>query len=310
MNDGAWKVVPARIGLGPQLAELGGRIARSAATDGGHSTPVPGLSLIRAVAPSQRLPVVLRPGVWLAAQGRARVLLEDAAHVLDPQHPLVLATTLPVRCQVIEASQAHPCLVLRIDLVPPLVQELLHQLGSAAPPSVDAPRPLFLARASAPLLEAALRLLRLVDAPGEAAVLAPLVLREVHYRLLAGESGGRLRAQCEADAPARRIARAIALIEARFAEPVRVCDLAVAAGLGVSALHQRFKATTALSPLQFQKRLRLEEARRLMLAGDADAARAARSVGYASPSQFSREYRRLYGAPPRREVAALRGGTG
>jgi len=310
MSDSTWKVVPARVGFGPQQAELADRIARNAATDGVHPTPVPGLSLVRASAPSQPLPAVYHPSLCLVVQGRKRALLGDAAYVYDPLHYLVVSMTLPMTGQVIEASAAKPYLCLRVDVDPALVNELLRQLGPAAPPRADDPRALFLARTSGPLLDAVLRLVRLLDTPGEAAVLAPLALREIHYRVLVGELGQRLRGLCETDAPAQRVARAIELLKARYAEPLRVGELAAAAHMSPSSLHQRFKAATALSPLQFQKQLRLQEARRLMLVDGLEAATASRRVGYESPSQFSREYRRLFGAPPRREVVAMRGAGG
>ena len=310
MSDSTWKVVPARVGFGPQQAELADRIARNAATDGVHPTAVPGLSLVRASAPSQPLPAVYHPSLCLVVQGRKRALLGDAAYVHDPLHYLVVSMTLPMTGQVIEASAAKPYLCLRVDVDPALVNELLRQLGPAAPPRADDPRALFLARTSGPLLDAVLRLVRLLDTPGEAAVLAPLALREIHYRVLVGELGQRLRGLCETDAPAQRVARAIELLKARYAEPLRVGELAAAAHMSPSSLHQRFKAATALSPLQFQKQLRLQEARRLMLVDGLEAATASRRVGYESPSQFSREYRRLFGAPPRREVVAMRGAGG
>jgi AraC-like DNA-binding protein len=189
--------------------------------------------------------------------------------------------------------------------------ELSTQLPSTQLPSPDTRReaegrPLFIARTSAPLLDAVLRLARLLDAPEEAAVLAPLALREIHFRVLGGDLGERLRRSCEVDGPAQRIARAIELVRARYADALRIDELADAAHMSASALHQRFKAVTALSPLQFQKQLRLQEARRLMLDEGVEAAAAAHRVGYESPSQFSREYRRLFGAPPRREIASAR----
>jgi AraC-like DNA-binding protein len=238
--------------------------------------------------------------------GRKRALLGDEVYVYDPLHYLVLSMTLPVTGQIIDATPAHPYLCLRVDIDPLLVNELLAQLGPAAPAQQPAARPLFLARTSAPLLDAVLRLARLLDNPGEAPVLAPLALREIHYRVLTGELGERLRHLCEVDGPSQRIARAIELLKQRYADPLRIDDLAAIAHMSPSSLHQRFKAVTTLSPLQFQKQLRLQEARRLMLSDGLEAAAAGHRVGYESPSQFSREYRRLFGAPPKRQVLAMR----
>jgi transcriptional regulator GlxA family with amidase domain len=155
------------------------------------------------------------------------------------------------------------------------------------------------------LLDAVGRLVALLDAPHDIAPLAPLVLREITYRVLAGPQGGRLRQIASAGAPAHRIVRAIRWLKDHFAEPLRVAALAEQVGMSPSAFHLHFKGLTALSPLQYQKRLRLQEARRLMLGDSLDAAAAAFSVGYESASQFGREYRRTFGAPPRRDVATL-----
>jgi len=150
------------------------------------------------------------------------------------------------------------------------------------------------------------RLVRLLDRPHDAAVLAPLVQREIHFRALSGELGQRLREVCILDSQIQRIARAIDVIRTRFAEPFRIDELASIAHMSSSSFHHRFKEVTAMSPLQFQKQLRLHEARRLMLADGLDASSAAHRVGYQSASQFSREYRRLFGTPPRREIGSLR----
>ena len=306
MNDKASNVIAARPDLSAQQAELADRVARNTAADGLSDTCVPGLSLIRATAPSQPLPSVYHPSLCVVVQGRKRALLGDEVFVYDPLHYLVVSMTLPVTGQIIDATPQQPYLCLRIDIDPHLVTEQLAQLPPPAPTRDANARPLFLARTSAPLLDAVLRLARLLDAPEEAAVLAPLALREIHYRVLTGELGERLRHLCEVDGPSQRIARAIELLKQRYADTLRVEDLAAAAHMSPSALHQRFKAVTTMSPLQFQKQLRLQEARRLMLVDGMEAAAAGHRVGYESPSQFSREYRRLFGAPPRREIASAR----
>lgn len=311
MKDNASNVVAARPELSAQQAELADRVARNAPVSGLSGTRVPGLTLIRADAPSQPLPTVYHPCLCVVVQGRKRALLGHETYVYDPLHYLVVSMTLPMTGQIIEATPARPYLCLRIDIDPRLVVELSTQLPSTQLPSPDTRReaegrPLFIARTSAPLLDAVLRLARLLDAPEEAAVLAPLALREIHFRVLGGDLGERLRRSCEVDGPAQRIARAIELVRTRYADALRIDELADAAHMSASALHQRFKAVTALSPLQFQKQLRLQEARRLMLDEGVEAAAAAHRVGYESPSQFSREYRRLFGAPPRREIASAR----
>jgi AraC-like DNA-binding protein len=163
---------------------------------------------------------------------------------------------------------------------------------------------------SDPLLDAVLRLMRLLEHPAEAAVLGSLVIKEIHYRVLIGELGHRLRELCVTDSHAQRIAAVIKMLKAQYAAPLSVEDLAAIAHMSVSSLHHRFKEVTAMSPMQYLKQLRLHEARRLMLAEGLDASAACFRVGYESPSQFSREYRRVFGASPRREVALLRSSLG
>lgn len=306
MNDKVSNVVPARLGLEAQQAELADRIARNVLGDGLYDSVVPGLALIRASEPSQPLPAVYHPSLCVVVQGRKRALLGDEVYAYDPLNYLVVSMTLPMVGQIVEASVERPYLCLRIDIDSALIGELLVQLGPPVPAQASGERALYLARTSAPLLDAVLRLVRLLDTPEEAAVLAPLALREIHYRVLMGELGQRLRELCEVDGPSQRIARAIELLKARYSEPLRIEDLAAAAHMSASSLHKRFKTATAMSPLQFQKQLRLQEARRLMLMDGLEAASAGHRVGYESPSQFSREYRRLFGAPPKREIETMR----
>lgn len=293
----------------PVLAELAARLAGIGDGDGVHDTSVAGVAAIRASAPSQPLPAVYHPSVCIVVQGRKHALFDGATYVYDPMHCLIVSTSLPITGRIIEASPERPYLCLRIDLDPGIVEELrvVEELAprAAEETSIDAAaqRALLIADTSPALLDAALRLLRLMDEPDAAPVLAPLVLREIHFRLLTGTLGPQLRALCRSDGHARRVGRAIALLRDRYTEPLRIDALAEAAHMSASALYERFREVTAMSPLQFQKRLRLQEARRLMLADGLDAAAAAHRVGYESPSHFSREYRRLFGAPPRREVA-------
>ncbi|HEY0178952.1 MAG TPA: AraC family transcriptional regulator, partial [Dokdonella sp.] len=298
MNDRSSNVIEARLGLEAQRAELADRLARRTSGDGAHATAVPGLALIRADAPSAPLATVYHPCICVVVQGRKRAKLGDETYVYDALHYLVVSMTLPMIGEIVEASPERPYLCLRIDVDTRLLNELLMQLPPAAAARRSAERALFLARSDAPLLDAVLRLVRLLDAPDEAAVLAPLALREIHYRVLSGELGQRLRELCEADGASQRIAVAIDLLKRRYAEPLRIDELAAAAHMSPSSFHLRFKATTAMTPLKFQKQLRLQEARRLMLMEGMEAAAAGYRVGYESPSQFSREYRRLFGAPP------------
>jgi AraC-like DNA-binding protein len=271
--------------------------------DGLHETALPGLRLIRASAPAQPVPAIYEPGLVLVLQGRkqaqlgARVVHYDAMQCL-----IVPVTTLP-RGQVLQASVAKPYVCVRLSCETQALAELL--LDSDAP-AAEGDAGLQVAPVTAPLLDAAGRLLQLLDHPQDLKALAPLVQREIFYRVLTGPLGPRLRALAQGDGVARRLNRVIEQLTRRYAEPISIDELAEVAHMSPSTLHLRFKQLTALSPLQFQKTLRLQQARRLMLGDGLDAAGAAHRVGYESPSQFSREYRRLFGAPPREDISLLR----
>jgi AraC-like DNA-binding protein len=289
-----------------QRSELAELATQAAPADGVHRSTIPSLTVVRASAPSQPLSSLYEPSLCIVVQGRKRAILADEVYAYDPLNYLVVSVTLPVKGQIIEATPECPYLCMRIGLDMKLIGELLLQLGPTAVASPSDGRGIFLGRTSATLLDALLRLMRLLDEPRHAPVLAPLVIREIHYRALVGELGYRLRELCVADSHAQRIVAAIRMIRERYAEPLRIDDLATIAHMSVSSLHHRFKAVTAMSPVQFQKHLRLHEARRLMLAEGIEASVAAHRVGYESASQFSREYRRLFGAPPRREINTVR----
>src|SRR5580704_404897 len=286
--------------------ELTARVARLAPFDGTHQSALPPLALIRASAPTLCMPTVYQPCLGIVVQGRKRALLNDEVFQYDALNYLVVSVTLPGMGQVLEATPEHPYLSLRLNLDLEEIARLLLELGDrgAAPAAAD--RGLFVARMDEPLLDAVLRMVKLLDSPEDLAVLAPVVQREIYYRVLRGELGQRLVDLAEGDGSNRRIVRAIEWLKQRYAAPLRIEELAETLHMSASALHHRFKAVTAMSPLQFQKHLRLHEARRMMFADGIECATAAHRVGYESPSQFSREYRRLFGAPPRIEIARLR----
>jgi len=290
-------------------SELVHRFVRHARADGAHPTAISGLTLLRASSPSQSLPSLYEPSLCIVVQGRKRLVLEGEIFVYDPLNYLVVSVPLAARSHIIDATPWLPYLCLRLGLDTGLISELVLQLSGFTGTSPRTDRGVFLARTSGPLLDALTRLIRLLDQPGDAAVLAPLIVKEIHYRVLTGELGNRLRDLCAIDSHAQRIARVIKLLKSSYTSVPSVEQMAATAHMSVSALHHRFKQVTAMSPVQFQKQLRLHEARRLMLGEGVDAAVAAHRVGYESPSQFSREYRRLFGAPPRREIAALRTGV-
>ena len=291
---------------GRTVAELAERIERHSGEGGRRSTAIGGLSLYRASRPTEPVRIVYEPALCMVAQGRKRVILADEIYLFDPAWFFLASVALPVAGEVIEASPEKPYLDLRINLDPGVLGELVGEGGLTYPSNLPPTRALAVSLVEPPLLDAVGRLLALLDSPGDIPVLAPLILREITYRLLTGEQGGRLRQIVAGDGRARRVARAIQWLKAHFAEPFAIETLAHQVRMSPSALHHHFKAVTAMSPLQYQKQLRLQEARRLMLGEGLDAAAAGYRVGYESPSQFSREYRRLFGRPPRRDLISLR----
>ncbi|MDY3554917.1 AraC family transcriptional regulator [Gemmata sp. JC717] len=288
-----------------KVSDLARLIERFTGRDGVHPTDVAELTLFRSSARSELIATLYEPSLCLIAQGSKEVHLADEVHRYDPAHFLLVSVDLPVAGCVTVASPEEPYLALRLSLDPGVVGELVAD-GAHADTQAHPARGLAVAPMEPPLLDAVTRLIGLLEAPRHVPALAPLVLREITYRLLTGPQGGRLRQIAAAGAPAQRIARAIRWLMDHFAKPLRVESLARQVRMSPSAFHHHFKTVTALSPLQYQKRLRLQEARRLMLGDGLDAAAAAYRVGYESPSQFSREYRRLFGAPPRADVDAVR----
>jgi AraC-like DNA-binding protein len=288
-----------------ELAKLASAVERHTVVDGSHETAVPALQLYRSSVASEHSAVVYEPALCLVAQGAKEVLLAGQRYRYDPAHSLLVSVDLPVTACVVEAEPGRPCLVVRIVLDPAVVGELLAE-GTTAPPPSAPVRGLAVSPVEPVLLDAVTRLVSLLDSPQDITPLAPLVLREITYRVLTGPQGARLCQIAAAGAAAQRIARAIRWLKEHFADSLRIAALAKHVRMSPSALHLHFKSVTALSPLQYQKRLRLQEARRLMMGDGLDAAEAAFRVGYESPSQFSREYRRMFGAPPRQHVAALK----
>jgi AraC-like DNA-binding protein len=289
-----------------ELAKLASKVGRHIKADGVYATAVPELMLYRSSAPTEHDAAVYEPSLVIVVQGSKEVILAGETYRYDPAQWLLVSVDLPVTARVIEASPSRPCLAIRVSLDAAVVGELVAE--SISMPIVGSPtRGLAVTSVEPPLLDAVTRLVALLDFPDDILPLAPLVLREITYRLLAGPQGSRLRQIASAGAPAQRIATAIRWLKGHFTDPLRVDSLAKRVRMGPSAFHLHFKEVTAMSPLQYQKRLRIQEARRLMLGEGLDAAEAAYRVGYESPSQFSREYRRMFGAPPRQDVMALKG---
>ena len=267
------------------------------------ATPIAGLTTIRADRPGELQYAISRPLVALVVQGAKRVMTGRQTLDLDAGDAMVIAADVPTVSQITRADLGMPYYALVFDLVPAQIEALALEMdiaggGHGPPIRID--------RTEREVADAACRLMRLVDRPAAAAVLQAQLIREMHYWLLAGQHGPTIRNLGIAGGPTQRVARAVAVIRSDYAQTLRAERLAEVAGMSPSAFHQHFRAVTSLSPLQFQKQLRLIEARRMMLSEAASASTAAYAVGYESVPQFTREYRRMFGAPPVRDIRVAR----
>ena len=285
--------------------ELAERIESAIRADG-TKEPLRGLHLYRHSEPMERVHSVVEPSLCVVAQGSKEFLLGENHYRYDPFHYLLVTVDLPSVGQILEASKARPFLSLRLELPPTLVSAVMMEAGLASPPGPAEVRAIAISPVEVDLLDAVVRLVRLLETPATAPVLLPLYTRELVYRLLLGEQGASLRHLTLLGGATTRIARAIERLRHDFDQPLRIEELARELGMSVSGLHHHFKAVTAMSPLQYQKRLRLLEARRLLLGEDLDATRAAFRVGYQDVSHFNREYKSLFGVPPMRDIHRLR----
>lgn len=278
----------------------------SALPEDGSVEPLPGISLARRSAPQEPLHGLFKPTLCVIAQGSKEVLLGESRYRYDPLHYLLVTVDLPTVTQVLEASKEQPYLSFSMELSPTLVSSVMIELGYTADPNPTPVKAIDVSPLDAHLLDAVVRLVRSIDSPNEARILTPLISREIIYRLLTGDQAGQLRHLALLGGYASDIAKAVAWLRQNFDQPIRVEELARELGMSVSGFHRHFKAVTAMSPLQFQKQLRLLEARRLMLGEDLDAASAAYRVGYNDASHFNREYKIVFGDPPMRDVQRLR----
>ena len=285
--------------------ELTQRISQAIPQDG-TIEPLQGLHFKRSSFPSECVHSVSIPAFCVIAQGSKEVLLGNERYQYDPMHYLLATVELPIASQILEASQEHPHLSLRFDLDPTLVSSAMVEAGYPSAPRGASVKAIDVSPLDADLLDAVVRLVRLIDSPDEAPILAPLTKREIIYRLLMGEQGARLRQIAVLGGYIHHIARAVDRLRKDFNQPLRIETIAQELGMSVSSFHHHFKAVTAMSPLQFQKQLRLQEARRLMLGENLDATSTAYRVGYDDTSHFNREYKRLFGAPPMQDVERLR----
>ncbi len=285
--------------------ELVERLVRAISFDGTVQV-LQGLHLSRCCVPLKPVHSVLEPSVCVIAQGSKEVLLGESRYRYDPSQYLLATVELPRVSQVLEASEEQPYLSLRLELTPALVSSVMVEAGLSLLRNHADARAISVSPLDANLLDAFVRLVRLLDTPADVPVLLPLFTREILYRLLRGEQGARLRHLALQGGYTPDIARAVKRLRQDFDQPLRIERIAQELGMSVSGFHHHFKAVTAMSPLQFQKQLRLQEARRLMLGEDLDAASAAFRVGYRDASHFNREYKSLFGVPPIRDVQRQR----
>jgi AraC-like DNA-binding protein len=288
------------------LEALGKSIARWTDKGGLLVTAMSALSLSRRDAPTEPTSYMYEPSICLIAQGAKRVLLGDDTYVLDVHHFLITSVDLPTVVQIIKASREKPYLGLILNLDRREMSQLMVDSHLPPPRAQQSSRGMAIGEVTLPLLTAFQRLIDLLAEPQDIPILAPIIQREILYRFLVGDQGARLRQIASAGSQSHQIAQAIDWLKSHYTLPLRIDDLAAQVHMSPSTFHHHFRALTAMSPLQYHKWLRLNEARRLMLTERLDAATAAFQVGYESPSQFSREYSRVFGAPPVRDITSLR----
>lgn len=292
-----------------QMREFAALVAGHAPVDGCFDLKISGVSALRrSGTASELIFAVQRPAMCIVAQGAKRVLLGREIYDYDASRMLVFSVDLPVAGEVTRASQAEPYLCLRVDLDPGKIAALLPRVFPHGAPESSDDRGLYVGRVDADMVDAATRLLELLRSPEVDGLLAAQLIEEMAVHLLGSSVGARVAQIGTSESSVHRVAKAIAWLRVNFSQPMNVQQLAEMVHMSASSFHQHFKAVTALSPLQFQKALRLQEARRIMLSGDTDARTASSRVGYASPSQFSREYARFFGHSPAKHALGLGNG--
>ncbi len=288
------------------MARLAGLLKAFAPHDGTFDLRIPGVHVIRrSTAYTELVHGVLQPSLCIVAQGAKEIVLGKESYEYDESRMIVFSVDLPVAARVVRASHAQPFLGLRLDIDPNKVAELVLRVYPNGLPRISDSRAVFVEQVSASVIASTIRLVETIGQPGDD-LLAPLMVDEILIRLLLSPIGARVAQIGTADSGVHGVARAVSWLRENFAEPMKVDDLADLAHMSVSSFHQHFKAVTSMSPLQYQKVMRLQEARRLMLSKMMDAGIASRNVGYASASQFSREYGRFFGVTPAKDISRLR----
>jgi len=289
--------------------ELVDQIARFIPQDGAIN-PIKDLYLFRVSTPGEPIHSVYKPSLCVVAQGSKEFFLNDDRYVYDPDNYLLVTAELPLVGQVLNASKEQPYLSLLLELDPTLVSSVITEVGDTAPQNDANVKAINVSSLDADLLDAVLRLVMLLNSPSEAPFLAPMITKEIIYRLWVDNQRDRLLHIVNSEGNTSLITKAIELINVNFDQQLRVESIASELGMSVSGFHSHFKEVTAMSPLQYQKRLRLQEARRLLLVGGLNTTDIAFRVGYHDSSHFSREYKGLFGLPPKQDMKRLQGGTG
>ncbi|EMN7139898.1 AraC family transcriptional regulator [Vibrio parahaemolyticus] len=307
MSDLSPTSLPSRAFATQKLAKL---IERWTGNANQYDTPISGLRFSRWTTPTPPTSYTHNPSICLITQGRKRVLLGEESFIYDANHFLISSVDLPIIANIIEASEEQPYLGLIMELDLTEISQLIVDSELAFTQSKEAQKGIAVGELSESLLNAFVRLAELLDEGQNIKILAPIIKREIFYRLLMSEQGTRLHQIVTAGSHSHQIAKAIDWLKNNFVKPLSVGDLASYTGMSKSSFYTHFRSMTSMTPLQFQKKLRLSEARRLMLTENLDAMAATFKVGYESPSQFSREYSRLFGAPPSKDIKSLRENLG
>ncbi|HIF5619240.1 AraC family transcriptional regulator [Vibrio parahaemolyticus] len=307
MSDSSPTSLPSRAFATQKLAKL---IDRWTGNANQYDTPISGLRFSRWTTPTPPTSYTHNPSICLIAQGRKRVLLGEESFIYDANHFLISSVDLPIIANIIEASEEQPYLGLIMELDLTEISQLIVDSELAYTQSKEAQKGIAVSELSESLLDAFVRLAELLDEGQNIKILALIIKREIFYRLLMSEQGTRLHQIVTAGSHSHQIAKAIDWLKNNFVKPLSVGDLASFTGMSKSSFYTHFRSMTSMTPLQFQKKLRLSEARRLMLTENLDAMAATFKVGYESPSQFSREYNRLFGAPPSKDIKSLRENLG